>query len=358
MKRKLLILGIFLILSIGCTTKKEEEKQATENMQIIECLKNELGGYLVTENDALNEIPLGNMSDQEKKIAYYYGAYANEENQMVLLQTNLTYEWEVMKDFDLYFAEKYPVYQKYNLKNTGIYILIHNDIEFSDIEKKCNKNINNEEGKNIPENTIEKLNNTSKIVIKANEKEIGRVSSKEIQNEFLNMIKESKQYGENSLCDGNGFTFELLDNKNELIDTIYVWEDGRLIPKSIHNGCSYYSGANDLELRKIIEENTDYIFYNINDYREDNNSDTIEKIFEDGDYNYYLKGEINKVWIHFTLNNLTMTLKNALNNHNIIPKQLEMYEELLIKEKKEPGQKSWVENNHNIKQSIPLDFQK
>ena len=49
---------------------------------------------------------------------------------------------------------------------------------------------------------------------------------------------------------------------NKLIDIIYVWNDGkRLLPASI-NGC-YYFTSNGVDLRKIIEEETDYIFYSI-----------------------------------------------------------------------------------------------
>ena len=36
------------------------------------------------------------------------------------------------------------------------------------------------------------------------------------------------------------------------------------------NGC-YYSVSNDTDLRKIIEEETDYIFYSILDYRDNDN---------------------------------------------------------------------------------------
>ncbi|MEG2028960.1 MAG: hypothetical protein RR050_03660 [Bacilli bacterium] len=82
--------------------------------------------------------------------------------------------------------------------------------------------------------------------------------------EILNVISSSKKYWDAFLCDSNGFNFKIYDSNNKLIDTIYVWEDGkRLIPASIHGSSSYYLVLKDTNLRKIIEDKIDYVFYNI-----------------------------------------------------------------------------------------------
>ena len=328
MKKKLLsilICGVMVLGVVGCGKKNQEtDNKATEDYdkELVQCLESQLGGYLVTETDELIEIPLSEIKSSDKeKIAYYKGVYAsNHQNNIYVMvfPKNGTYESSVMKDFDKYFYSKFSVYQTYESPLTPT-IYIHNqdnDVDFKDIVNQCIVKDNTNDGKSIPNETLNKINNTTKIVIKSNQKELGTINNKEKLDKILNAISSSKQYGEVCLSDGHAFDFEMYDNDNKLIDTIYVWGDGRrLIPKSM-NGC-YYSISNNIDLRKIIEEETDYIFYGILDYR-DNDNQKEQLIYKDDKNSYYLKSnDTNEIAIKFMLNNQIMTLKYALENKYI-----------------------------------------
>lgn len=314
------------------------ENDTTDYSEVYACLENELGAYIMTEKDNASEIPLTDITDKKEQVEYYKGIKANEKNMYIIFKGNVTYEWEVMKDFQLYFSKKFPVYQRYFMMDKSIYIFIHNnanDVKFDEIINKCNNGINKEDGKTIKSKTLNSLNKTNKIVIKSGDTEIGTINNKDSIDNILNVISNSKQSGDAFLCDGNSFDFEMYNN-NKLIDTVYVWHDGsRLIPKSIHSGCSYYWNTNDkIDLREIIEKETDYIFYDISDYS-DNCDSALELIYEDDKYNYYLSCEkSDKFFIHFTLSNLQMTLKYALNNNYITPDKLEGFTDLFIKKEK------------------------
>lgn len=314
------------------------ENDTTDYSEVYACLENELGAYIMTEKDNASEIPLTDITDKKEQVEYYKGIKANEKNMYIIFKGNVTYEWEVMKDFQLYFSKKFPVYQRYFMMDKGIYIFIHNnsnDVKFDEIINKCNNGINKEDGKTIKSKTLNSLNKTNKIIIKSGDTELGTINNKDSINNILSVISNSKQSGDVFLCDSNSFNFEMYDN-NKLIDTVYVWHDGsRLIPKSIHSGCSYYRKTNDkIDLREIIEKETDYIFYDISDYS-DNCDSALELIYEDDKYNYYLSCEkSDKVFIHFTLSNLQMTLKYALNNNYITPDKLEDFTDLFIKKEK------------------------
>ena len=343
MKKKLLsilICGVMVLGVVGCGKKNQEtDNKATEDYdkELVQCLESQLGGYLVTETDELIEIPLSEIKSSDKeKIAYYKGEYAsNHQNNIYVMvfPKNGTYESSVMKDFDKYFYSKFSVYQTYESPLTPT-IYIHNqdnDVDFKDIVNQCIVKDNTNDGKSIPNETLNKINNTTKIVIKSNQKELGTINNKEKLDKILNAISSSKQYGEVCLSDGHAFDFEMYDNDNKLIDTIYVWGDGRrLIPKSM-NGC-YYSISNNIDLRKIIEEETDYIFYGILDYR-DNDNQKEQLIYKDDKNSYYLKSnDTNEIAIKFMLNNQIMTLKYALENKYISAEKVASeYPDILIK---------------------------
>ena len=343
MKKKLLsilICGVMALGVVGCGKKNQEtDNKATEDYdkELVQCLESQLGGYLVTETDELIEIPLSEIKSSDKeKIAYYKGVYAsNHQNNIYVMvfPKNGTYESSVMKDFDKYFYSKFSVYQTYESPLTPT-IYIHNqdnDVDFKDIVNQCIVKDNTNDGKSIPNETLNKINNTTKIVIKSNQKELGTINNKEKLDKILNAISSSKQYGEVCLSDGHAFDFEMYDNDNKLIDTIYVWGDGRrLIPKSM-NGC-YYSISNNIDLRKIIEEETDYIFYGILDYR-DNDNQKEQLIYKDDKNSYYLKSnDTNEIAIKFMLNNQIMTLKYALENKYISAEKVASeYPDILIK---------------------------
>ena len=147
-------------------------------------------------------------------------------------------------------------------------MLIHNtlnDIDFTEIERKCNVNYQEPDKIiNIPTKTINKINDTKKIIIKSGEKILGTITNEKSINDIIETITTSVQYSYKDtdvayLCDGYSFEFNLFNNKDKLIDTIYVWHSGtRLIPKSIHSGCSYFNTTSSKDLRKIIENETNY----------------------------------------------------------------------------------------------------
>lgn len=336
----ILMCGVMVLGVVGCGKKEQEsDKKTTEDYdkELVQCLESQLGGYLVTETDDLIEIPLSEIKSNDKeKIAYYKGVYAsNHPNNIYVMvfPKNGTYESSVMKDFDKYFYHKFSVYQTYESPLTPT-IYIHNqdnDVDFKDIVNQCIVKNDYKDAKSIPNETLNKISNTTKIVIKSSQKELGTISDKNKLTEILNAIKSSKQYGEICLADNYAFEFEMYDNDNKLIDTIYVWHDGnRLIPKSI-NGC-YYSISNGIDLKKIIEEETEYIFYGILDYR-DNNNQKEQLIYKDDKNSYYLKSDdTNEIAIKFMLNNQIMTLKYALENKYISAEKVaKEYPDILIK---------------------------
>ena len=336
----ILICGVMVLGIVGCGKKDQEtDKKAIEDYdkELVQCLESQLGGYLVTETDDLIEIPLSEIKSNDKeKIAYYKGVYAsNHPNNIYVMvfPKNGTYESSVMKDFDKYFYHKFSVYQTYESPLTPT-IYIHNqdnDVDFKDIVNQCIVKNDYKDAKSIPNETLNKISNTTKIVIKSSQKELGTISDKNKLTEILNAIKSSKQYGEVCLTDNYAFEFEMYDNDNKLIDTIYVWHDGnRLIPKSI-NGC-YYSISNGIDLKKIIEEETEYIFYGILDYR-DNYNQKEQLIYKDDKNSYYLKSDdTNEIAIEFMVNNQIMTLKYALENKYISAEKVaKEYPDILIK---------------------------
>lgn len=336
----ILMCGVMVLGVVGCGKKEQEsDKKTTEDYdkELVQCLESQLGGYLVTETDDLIEIPLSEIKSNDKeKIAYYKGVYAsNHPNNIYVMvfPKNGTYESSVMKDFDKYFYHKFSVYQTYESPLAPT-IYIHNqdnDVDFKDIVNQCIVKNDYKDAKSIPNETLNKISNTTKIVIKSSQKELGTISDKNKLTEILNAIKSSKQYGEPCLADNYAFEFEMYDNDNKLIDTIYVWHDGnRLIPKSI-NGC-YYSISNGIDLKKIIEEETEYIFYGILDYR-DNDNQKEQLIYKDDKNSYYLKSDdTNEIAIKFMLNNQIMTLKYALENKYISAEKVaKEYPDILIK---------------------------
>lgn len=336
----ILMCGVMVLGVVGCGKKEQEsDKKTTEDYdkKLVQCLESQLGGYLVTETDDLIEIPLSEIKSNDKeKIAYYKGVYAsNHPNNIYVMvfPKNGTYESSVMKDFDKYFYHKFSVYQTYESPLTPT-IYIHNqdnDVDFKDIVNQCIVKNDYKDAKSIPNETLNKISNTTKIVIKSSQKELGTISDKNKLTEILNAIKSSKQYGEPCEADNYAFEFEMYDNDNKLIDTIYVWHDGnRLIPKSI-NGC-YYSISNGIDLKKIIEEETEYIFYGILDYR-DNDNQKEQLIYKDDKNSYYLKSDdTNEIAIKFMLNNQIMTLKYALENKYISAEKVaKEYPDILIK---------------------------
>ncbi len=326
---------LFKKVKYSCPLQDSQEIADGIDKELVECIENELGAYLVTENDSLKEIPLSEIKKSDTlKIAYYKGVQAsnNQDNMYVLVYPkNGTYEFSVMKDFDKYFYEKFAIYQTYESPLTPT-IYIHsqnNDVDFKNILNKCHK-VSNSNEESLPTKTVNNLKETTKIIIKNSDKTLGTIKDNKQIQEILTIISSSKRSGSACLADNYSFEFEMYDNNNKLIDTIYVWHDGyRLLPKSI-NGC-YYSHYSDTDLRKIIEKTTDFVFYDILDLR-DSFDQKLQLIFKNNKYNYYLKSDdTNEILIKFSLTNQVMTLKYALKNKYITAAKVATeYPEILI----------------------------
>ena len=352
--KKIFLLFIIILIITGCSSKLDNSKENNienkidetiiqENKKkMISCLENELGGYITTEKSEFKDIPLSEITNKEDKIQYYKGLQASSYD-MYIIYENTPSEFEVLKDFELYISKKYSIYQKYSFNN-GINVLIHNalnDINFKEIERKCNINYYKPDKTiSIPNKILESLNDTSLIIIKSGTNRLGTIENKDTISNTLDIINTSYQYSYNKinegyLCDNYAFEFEMYNKKGKLLNTIYIWHDGkRLIPKNLNKGCSYYNITSNKDIRKIIEEETNYIFYNYSNYEEECNKD-LELIYEDKEYNYYLKcTKSDNVLIHFDISNLTMNIKYALNNNYINIDQLVLYDNLMVKEKK------------------------
>lgn len=317
--------------------KKQEDKQQ-DLTELVQCLESELREYFVTEKEDLVEIPLSKIKkDNHEKIEYYNGVYASEHSDnmyVIVYPKNGTYDSAVMKDFDKYFYEKFSVYQMYTSPTTPT-IYIHsknNNVDFKEITNKCVTRKHTEKGKSIPTKTLNKINDTTKIVIKSTQEELGMITDNDKLTEILNAISSSKRYGDVCTADGHGYEFDMYDKNNKLIDTIYIWGDGKRIkPKSL-NGCPYVI-TNNTDLRKIIEDTTDYIFYEILDFRDDINEKTETLIYKDNKNSYYLKSkDLNEIFIKFILDNKIMNLKYALENKYISAEKVASdYKDILIK---------------------------
>ena len=348
MKKKLLRIlfcGIILVGLTGCGKQELTENDGVENdtglsKEIFLCLENELGGYLVTEQDELIEFPITEIENvNAEKIEYFKGVYASNHKEnmyMIINPKNGLYESEVMNKFNKYFSNKFSDYQTYEGLSTPT-IYIHspkNNIDLKSIAKKCVNGNKANDGKSFSSRILNKLNNTSKIVIELGKNKLGEITDETKVTEIIRALSSGKQYGNACLSDGHAFDFKLYNSKNKLIETFYVLGDGnRLLPASM-NGC-YYSISNGTDLRKIIEDETDYIFYNILDFR--NSFDQKQQlIYGDTIYDYYLNSDnIDEIAIKFVLNNHVMTLKYALDNNYISAEKIASeYPEILIKKNK------------------------
>lgn len=166
---------------------------------------------------------------------------------------------------------------------------------------------------------IKKLSDTNKIIIKNGKNILGTVTEEKVIAEILSIMSEAtgNLYGPFT-CEGATLYFEMY-NTNKLIDSIDVWLNGNIMPRSIHKGCAKYSlphqNTNDLNI--IIEEQTGTKFFRIYDYSEDC-AGALELIYETEEHNYYfncLKSD--KVFIEFITTNLKITVKEALKDGHI-----------------------------------------
>ena len=331
---ELKILGFHVAGEINTYVEAEQDMN-----KLVSCLENELGGYLVTEQDDLIEIQLSEIKNVNKdKIDIFKGKYASKHKDnmyFIIFPKNGTYESKVMNVFDEYFSKRFTTYQTFSSPVIPI-IYVHtenNDIDMADLTNKCVTNNSEKQSKSMPSNIIKKIDKTNKIIINAGDKELGVIKDSNKIKEILNAISSANKYGEYCLSDGHGFEFKMYDDK-KLIDTIQVWGDGkRILPESI-NSC-YYSISNGTDLRKIIENETDYIFYSILDYSDPDETcaTALEQIYENNGHKYYLSCiKSDKVMIKFMIDNKVMTLKSALETNLISADKIaDDYPDVLIK---------------------------
>ena len=319
--------------------KKDEEEIPNQNQELFNCLENELGGYLVTEQDNLIDYDLTEINNIDlEQIDYFKGVYASthtDNTYLMVYPKNGTYDADIMNKFTEYFSSKFSEYQMYESPLTPT-IYIHtkdNNLDISNITKKCISTVDNKDSKSISKNTLNKLELTNKITIKSGENILGEITNKEAIDKVVSAISSSKQSGDAFLCDAPAFDFVMYSDKS-VINTFSVYHDGkRLFPKGTSKGCAYYTITNDMDLRNIIEEETDYTFYSILDLS-DICAEALQQIYEFDNHKYYLSCiKSDKVLIKFLLTNKVMTLKYALENNYIsADKVASDYPNILIKE--------------------------
>lgn len=327
MKKTLFISFLVLILLTGCGSKSKGIDEKLEN-----CLIDELTGFV---HGNVEEIPLSDIMEKDtEKIEYYRGVVSKEHPELMYLivyPKNGLYDASVMSAFDYYFSSRFDIFQKMEIDSVTIYVhtINNNDASFEYISNKCLKKYEAKTSK-IPTDTLDKLDSTNRIVFKMNEKILGETQDKGIIKEVLNGLASSKKEGENCLEDGYGLSFEMYDGDN-LIDTIYVWNDGkRVLPASL-NDC-YYTISNEIDFRKTVEKITDFIFYTLMDYT-GSCDDALELIATMGDSKYYLSCiKSDKVLIKFMTSSEVMTLKYAIEHYYISPEVVANdYPDILIK---------------------------
>ena len=194
------------------------------------------------------------------------------------------------------------------------------------------------------EDLSEKLNNTNKVIVKTDNKELGFLQNQDIIDELLKVINESKIYGEVFLTDAPTIKLEMYNNK-DLIETINLFNDG--VRLNIKNQGGYYTANKDI--RVILEKEIDYKFIALY-HLSDECDNTSQLIYEDSNNQYYYNcSTYGIVQISFLTTNKLMDLKYALENNYINIEQLLIYDNLIIKIKKEPQNEELVK----IKDYIP-----
>ena len=321
---------VLIIFSKGTYGKIRDNELDKRNEEIIlDCIVNKLNDSIFSENNLSKEISLNTFTNKDSKIDFYKALENNQDSMYAMVKT---YDYEVIRDFDLYFSSGYDIYQTYTfLDNVYIYVYSKNNkINFDDLGV-CNNSefdLGEKDIKSINKKVVQKLNDTNKIIIKSGNKKLGIIKNESVIDEILNIITNSKRYGNNFLLDAHQFEFEMYDELNNVIDTIYIWNDGvRLNLKSIGGG---YYFTDNLDLRELIERETNYIFYNL--YNLTDSCKELELIYEDDKYNYYLNcKEYGTMLIKFDLTNMKMKIKYSLDNNFITISHLSLYDNMILK---------------------------
>ncbi len=332
MVKKIVFLIMFSFLVVGCKEKTQEmiSDELTDE-EIVSCLENKLGGYLASEKNNLEEVNLDTFTNEET--VKIFKAVKNTEEDIYVVLKDASYE--LLKDMDLYFNKDDNIFQTYLHNEYVVYFDNRkNDLDLKELDQ-CFVTDKKREVKNkeMDSALVDSLQDTTKIEIKNGDKVLGAITSPEQIAQVVEAVKTSKQYGEVFLCDGTNFKFEMY-NEDKLLDSIWFWSDGkRLNLESQLGGCAYYSVTNGFDFRKLIEQETSYLFFNVYDYQ-DEDIENNELIYQDKDYKYYLKNHDSKnVLIRLELNGLKMNIKKAIDDGYLNPKQLEAYDDMIVKKK-------------------------
>lgn len=331
-----LLLGITLIGVTGCDKEENNIQKEEYNKELVSCLENQLGAHILSEQDDLEEIPLSDIKDSDESISYYkgYRASQNSDNLYVLIVwKDKIYSFDEIKEVEEYFYSKYDEYQEYSISSEGISIYIHNDfndIDFEELKKACISD-KKDATQVFPEDISDEISNTDKIIVKYDGYELGTITSIDVIDEILDVVVNSKRYGNDFLADNYIYKLELYSD-DDLVDTIGLWADGKRV-SSLNNNTDYY--VTDEDLRKVIEYGIDYKFYNIVEFS-DNCEDETYLIYSDNSYNYYLNcANSDGVLITFVTCNKKMNIEYAMDNNYIDIKVLARdYPDLITRERK------------------------
>lgn len=257
-----LLLCITLIGVTGCDKEENNIQKEEYNEELVSCLENQLGAHILSEQDDLEEIPLSDIKDSDESISYYkgYRASQNPDNLYVLIVwKDKIYSFDEIKEVEEYFYSKYDEYQEYSISSEGISIYIHNDfndIDFEELKKACISD-NKDATQTFPEDISDEISNTDKIIVKYDGYELGTITSIDVINEILDVVVNSKRYGNEFLADNYIYKLELYSDE-DLVDTIGLWADGKRV-SSLNNNTDYY--VTDEDLRKVIEYGIDFVRY-------------------------------------------------------------------------------------------------
>lgn len=317
----ILVLIVFLFSINGCIKVEDNEDYQLSRSKLIECVSNELTKKMTSDGEEMDNIPLTSLFDKKPEEITYYEGKANGDNRFMIIDST-PYTSEVMDVFSNYFSSKYEEYYMYNSDFYVYYKNKDDNIDIDEIMDSCKSNNDAELiVEKVPQASIKKLSDTDKIIINSGKNSIGNIKSKDSIKKVIDAISNSKaSVGINTafLCDGHGFEFEMYDGKKNL-DTIYVWRDGRrLMLESLDSGgCkNFLIDDRELDLKKIIEDETDYIFYNVLSFETSSQEEEKKRVVaEDDKYKYYFVAKKDeKFYIHLTINHKVMELQYALDN--------------------------------------------
>lgn len=326
MKKIFCLMLIVLMCLVGCADDRKSSISEIERKrkdEAIACLEEELSGYIATEQSTLREIPLEEITTKSDEIVNYKGVISDNANMYVILETS-SVNSEFAKDFELFFSNKYFMYQSFVFYN-DVHVYVYNglnDVNVDAIKNKCVKESLVLEGEAMDSDIIASLKETSKVIVKTRDLEIGAIDNLVLIEELLDLLETSRGYQGNYSTDWYSFELELYKDNSELIDRIYVWQDGENFALASDENTYYVTTKGSFGINRIIEEGTDYKFFGIIDYTEFSDND-LELIYQDTKYNYYLScGECDKVIINFYLSRIRMNLKYALENNYLLVEDL------------------------------------